>query len=110
MTHLGHGWGRSTVSAVESRSRNVTVDELFGLALSLGVMLGELLDPAGPDKGRRLRLDVGLRAPDGGHPQPLAPRLARLWASSQAVLSLGDLEDGGLEVDLAGHLPAEAIN
>jgi transcriptional regulator with XRE-family HTH domain len=109
MTHLGHGWGRSTVSAVESRTRNVTVDELFGLALSLGVMIGELLDPAGPDNSRRLRLDIGLRAPYGGDPQPLAPGLAQLWASSQAVLRLGHEEDGGLEVDIAGHVPAEAI-
>src|SRR5215218_1648915 len=52
MAHLCHGWGRSTVSAVEGKSRNVTVDELFGLALSVGVTIGALLDPTGPDHSR----------------------------------------------------------
>lgn len=107
MTHLGHGWGRSTVSAVESRTRNVTVDELCGLALCLGVKFGQLLDPAGPDSSRRLSLDVGLRAPGDGNPQPLAPRLAQLWASSQAVLRFGHEEHGGVEVDVAEHPPVE---
>jgi transcriptional regulator with XRE-family HTH domain len=106
MDQLGHGWGRSTVSAVESRTRNVTVDELFGLALSLGVKIGQLLDPAGPDSSRRLKLDVGLRAPGDGNPQPLAPRLAQLWASSQAVIRFGH-EDGGVEVDVTEHVPVE---
>jgi transcriptional regulator with XRE-family HTH domain len=87
MSHLSHGWGRSTVSAVESRSRNVTVDELFGLALALGVTIGQLLDPGGPDRSRPLSLDVGLRVEDGA-PQPVAPRLARMWASSRAVIRL----------------------
>jgi transcriptional regulator with XRE-family HTH domain len=107
MDQLGHGWGRSTVSAVESRTRNVTVDELFGLALSLGVKIGQLLDPAGPDSSRRLKLDVGLRAPGDGNPQPLAPRLAQLWASSQAVIRFGHEDDGGVEVDVTEHVPVE---
>ena len=88
MTHLSHGWGRSTVSAVEGRSRNVTVDELFGLALALGVTIGQLLDPGGPDRSRPLSLDVGLRLEEDGTPQPVAPRLARMWASSRAVIRL----------------------
>ena len=100
MTDLGHAWGRSTVSAVESRARNVTVDELFGLALSLGVSIGKAVDPAGPDRSRRLSLDVGLQTPEGA-PQPLAPRLAHLWASSQAVLRLAGNEDGSVEVEVA---------
>jgi transcriptional regulator with XRE-family HTH domain len=110
MTSLGHGWGRSTVSAVEGRARNVTVDELFGLALSLGATIGQLLDPEGPDRSRRLSLDVGLRGPDDGRPQPVDPLLARLWASSRAVMRLREDAGGDFEVDLAEHLPAEAVS
>lgn len=108
MNRLSHGWGRSTVSAVEARARNVTVDELFGLALSLGVSIGDLLDPAGPDRSRRLSVDVGLRAPATGSPQPLAPRLAHMWASSQAVLRFGPDADGEIEVQVAGPTPVGA--
>ena len=100
MSLLDHGWGRSTVSAVEGRSRNVTVDELFGLALSLGVTIGQLLDPGGPDRSRQLSLDVGLRAEGDGPPQPVAPRLARMWASSRALIRL-EYDDGPkVEVEL----------
>ncbi len=101
MSLLDHGWGRSTVSAIEGRSRNVTVDEVVGLALALGVTIGQLLDPAGPDRSRPLSLDVGLRVEGEQGPQPVAPRLARLWASSRAVIRL-DYDDGGkvqVEVD-----------
>ena len=108
MTHLGHGWGRSTVSAVESRARNVTVNELFGLALSLGVSIGQLLDPAGPDRSRRMSLDVGVRDPDTGHPEPLEPTVARLWASSEAVIRLGDGSSAALEVDI-GDAQVDAV-
>ncbi len=111
MSHLCHGWGRSTVSAIESKSRNVTIDELFGLAVSVGVTIGELLDPTGPDHRRPLSLDVGLRAADDGNPQPVAPRLAHLWTSSRAVIRLW--HDGGraVRVDVAEdvkelHTPA----
>ena len=109
MASLGHGWGRSTVSAVEGRTRNVTVDELFGLALCLGVTIGELLDPEGPDRSRRLSLDVGLRVADDGRPQPLDPVLARLWASSRAVMRLSEEAGGDFEVDLPEHMPADAV-
>lgn len=98
MTHLSHGWGRSTVSAVESRSRNVTVDELFGLALALGVTIGQLLDPGGPDRSRPLSLDVGLRQKGDGYAQPVAPHLARLWASSRAVIRLHHDEGPAVEI------------
>jgi transcriptional regulator with XRE-family HTH domain len=109
MTSLNHGWGRSTVSAVESRTRNVTVDELFGLALCLGVTIGQLVDPEGPDRSRRLGFDVGLRTAEDGRPQPVDPVLARLWASSRAVMRLSDDAHGDFEVDLTEHLPADAI-
>lgn len=110
MTYLDHGWGRSTVSAVEGRTRNVTVDELFGLALCLGVTIGELLDPEGPDRSRRLSLDVGLRVANDGRPQPVDPLLARLWASSRAVMRLSEDPDGDFEVDLPEHLPVDAVS
>jgi transcriptional regulator with XRE-family HTH domain len=110
MTHLGHGWGRSTVSAVEGRARNVTVDELFGLALCLGATIGQLVDPGGPDRSRRLSLDVGLRVPDDGRPRPVEPVLARLWASSRAVMRLSEDADLDFEVDLAEHVPAESVS
>lgn len=109
MTSLSHGWGRSTVSAIEGRTRNVTVDELFGLSLCLGVTIGQLLDPEGPDRSRRLSLDVGLRVPDGGHPQPVDPSVGRLWASSRAVMRLSEEVDGELEVDFPEHLQADAV-
>lgn len=110
MTSLNHGWGRSTVSAVEGTTRNVTVDELFGLALCLGVTLGELLDPEGPDRSRRFSLDVGLRVAGDGRPQPLDPVLARLWASSRAVMRLSEEAGGDFEVDLPEHLPVTAVS
>ncbi len=100
MGELGHGWGRSTVSAVESRSRNVTVDELFGLALVVGVTIGQLLDPGGPDRSRPLSLDVGLRTEGNNEPQPVAPKLARMWASSRAVIRLAYDDGPKVEVDL----------
>lgn len=104
MFHLCHGWGRSTVSAVEGNTRNVTVDELFGLAVSVGVTIGQLLDPTGPDHSRRLSLDVGLRgADDGSH--PVAPRLAHLWASSRAVIRLWQDDGRKVEVEVADDLP-----
>lgn len=109
MTYLSHGWGRSTVSAVEGGTRNVTVDEMFGLVLSLGITIGQLLDPEGPDRSRRLSLDIGLPAPDGGNPQPVDPRIARLWASSRAVMRLSEEPGGELEVDVAEHVPADAV-
>lgn len=98
MFQLGHGWGRSTVSAVEGRTRNVTVDELFGLTLCLGLTVGQLLDPAGPDRSRRMSLDVGLRDSGTGRPEPVEPALARLWASSQAVIRLAEDPSGEFEV------------
>jgi transcriptional regulator with XRE-family HTH domain len=105
MSHLCHGWGRSTVSAVESKARNVTVDELFGLAVSVGVTIGELLDPTGPDHSRKLSLDVGLRDHDDSFPQPVAPRLAHLWAASRAVIRLWQEDGRKVEIDVADDLP-----
>ena len=98
MAYLGHGWTRSTVSAVEGNSRSVSVDELLGLALCLDVTIGQLLDPAGPDRSRKMSLDVGLPEPDGG---PLPPRLAQLWTASRAVIRFWHMEGRSIEVDVA---------
>lgn len=70
--------GRSAVSAIEVKSRSVTVDELFGLAISIGVTIGQLLDPTGPDHSRRLAVDVGLKPMTVKHdPMPWLPSLGR---------------------------------
>ena len=98
MTILGHTMGRSAVSAIEVKGRNVTVDELFGLAMSMGVTIGQLLDPTGPDRSRRLALDVGLKT-DDGEPRPIAPWLCRLWAASRAVARLAAHNDRGMEFE-----------
>jgi transcriptional regulator with XRE-family HTH domain len=104
MSHLGHGWGRSTVSAVEGKGRNVTIDELFGLALSIGVTVGDLLDPTGPGHNRQLSLDVGLPLHEGG-PRALSPTLAQLWAASRAVVRFWHDDGEQPEFDVAADLP-----
>jgi transcriptional regulator with XRE-family HTH domain len=104
MSHLGHGWGRSTVSAVEGKGRNVTIDELFGLAVSIGVAVGELLDPTGPGHTRQVSLDVGLPVPDGSL-RPVPPTLAQLWAASRAVVRFWHADGEQPEFDVADDLP-----
>jgi transcriptional regulator with XRE-family HTH domain len=107
MTRLGHEMGRSAVSAIEARNRNVNVDELFGLALVLGVTVGQLLDPTGPDHGRQLSLDVGVTSEEGA-PRPIAPWLSHLWVASRCVAQLP--ADDGTEVQFLpfDDLPAAA--
>ena len=107
MTVLGHTMGRSAVSAIEVKSRNVTVDELFGLAISIGVTIGQLLDPTGPDHSRPLAFDVGLKT-DDGEARPIAPGLARLWAASRVVARLSADGDRSVEFEPADELPAPA--
>ncbi len=97
MSTLGHNWGRSTVSAVEGNGRNVTVDELGGLAISLGTSIGQLLDPTGPDHSRMLSLNAGLPGPRG----LLRPDLAHLWSISRIVVSLGEGEEAPLTISEA---------
>lgn len=104
MAHLGHGWGRSTVSAVEGKGRNVTIDELFGLAVSLGVTVGDLLDPTGPGHTRQLSLDVGLPEAEGGR-RALPPVLAQLFAASRAVVRFWHEDGEQPEFDVADDLP-----
>ena len=89
MDQLGHGWGRSTVSAVEGKGRNVTTDELFGLAIVFAVTIGQLLDPTGPDHTRNLSLDVAI-VTGGGHPGLIEPLWGQLWGASRAVVRQHD--------------------
>jgi transcriptional regulator with XRE-family HTH domain len=44
MMYLGHPWTQQTVSEVERGRRNVTVDELFSLALVFEITIERLLD------------------------------------------------------------------
>ena len=104
MTILGHTMGRSAVSAIEVKGRNVTVDELFGLAISLGVTIGQLIDPTGPDRSRPLALDVGLKTDDGAV-RPIAPSLSRLWAASRALARLAADDNRGVEFEAVDGLP-----
>jgi transcriptional regulator with XRE-family HTH domain len=98
MVMLGHGWGRSFVSAIEGRRRGVTIDELFGLAITLGVSVGRLLDPSGPDRSRDEGLDVGLG--HGGHSRPLPTELGRLLAASRAVIRIVNAATGTIDIDM----------
>lgn len=103
MTILGHSWSRSTVSAIEGDSRNVTLNELFALAIAFGVTLGSLVDPSGPDHSRRLRLDVGLGA---AAPEAMSGRVASLFATSRAVIRLLDETTGAVEIEVSSDQPA----
>lgn len=107
MTGLGHQMSRSTISGIESLSRSVTVDELLGLAICMGVTIGQLLDATGPEHSRPYGLDVGLRASDGSA-RLLTPWVAHLLAASRACLRLAN--EGGTEIEMqrAGRLPAAA--
>ncbi len=103
MTGLGHGWGRSIVSAIEGNGRNVTIDELFGLAITFGVTVGRLLDPSGPDGSRNLSLDLGLGPL--GDSYPLSTHLGRLFAASRAVIRAFDTDSGTIELEMTSDAP-----
>lgn len=82
MTALGHRWTDSTVSDVEKGGRNVTVDELGALALSLGALMTELLDPAGLTGDDETPVYVGAGETKKGElvaGRVLGARLARAW-------------------------------
>jgi transcriptional regulator with XRE-family HTH domain len=82
MAYLGHEWTQATVSEVERGVRNVSVDELLALAVSLEASPPELLDPEGID-GRRTE------ALDYGPGQPLPPRAAAHWLYGRVRIGLG---------------------
>lgn len=75
MSSLGHDWTADTVNEVEERTRPLNVDELLGLALVLGVSLGDLLDPT-VARNDAAHLDLG-------GPEPLWGGFARLWVRQQ---------------------------
>jgi transcriptional regulator with XRE-family HTH domain len=88
MTKLGHRWVRQTVSEVERGRRNVTVDELLALAMTLPVPVWVLLDPLGPEGTNETPIDSGAG-------QALPAKLVRDWLTAPAVprLSWSDSED-----------------
>lgn len=108
MTYLGHGWTRSTVSAVEARKRNVTTDELFGLAVSFGMTIGQLLDPTKPGHSRGFSLDVGLVVSDGSGPRLIEPEVAHLWGASRVVVRLWHDDGREYALDVADDPPMAA--
>jgi transcriptional regulator with XRE-family HTH domain len=94
MGQLGHKWTRATVSDVERAGRNVTVDELLGLALALTVSVPELLDPT-KDSG------LGLDYADGY--DPLEPTNAWRWITGKTRVEVG----WGTSFEGIGVEPAE---
>lgn len=107
MTALGHDMSRSAVSAIEGLGRSVSVDEMFGLAISLGVTIGQLFDPTGPDHGRVLPVDLGL-TDEAGAPWPVSPWLGHLLASSHASVRLPADEGETIEIVPADEPPLSA--
>jgi len=79
MRLLGREWSRATVSEVEREGRHLNIDELGALALVLGVPIGDLLDPLGPD-----RKWTGI---DTGGPSTLSAGAAHLWVRDKARLT-----------------------
>jgi transcriptional regulator with XRE-family HTH domain len=79
MRHLRHGWSRATVSEVERGDRNITVDELAGLAIVLNVAPGELLDP----ERQGVHLDLGMTG-------PVRRNLASAWARGLLRITVQD--------------------
>jgi transcriptional regulator with XRE-family HTH domain len=61
MRALGHQWSRQTTSDVERAKRNVTIDELLGLAIVLAASISDLLDPRGVLRDFTAAVDPGDR-------------------------------------------------
>jgi transcriptional regulator with XRE-family HTH domain len=95
MGWLGHRWVRVTVSEVERGRRNLTVDELLGLALVLDATLEELLDPMGIEGDDWRMLDYGSAA--------IPPERAREWLRSEVRIGL--LDDGRFRIAPATREP-----
>jgi transcriptional regulator with XRE-family HTH domain len=94
-----HTWTRQTVSDVERVQRNLTVDELVGLSIVLGLSLNELLDPVPVGGGPPPTLDVGL-------PVPLPPNVVRQWSSGASIFLDSEIRDGkrGVRITAVGRL------
>jgi transcriptional regulator with XRE-family HTH domain len=97
-----HTWTRQTVSDVERVRRNLTVDELVGLSIVLGLSLNELLDPVPIGGGLPPALDIGL-------PVALPPDIVRDWSAGASVFLTPGTQDGkpGYRVAAVGHLAHE---
>jgi transcriptional regulator with XRE-family HTH domain len=93
-------WTRQTVSDVERVRRNLTVDELVGLSIVLGLSLNELLDPVPVDGGPQPALDIGL-------PVAIPPDMVRDWSAGAALFL--EKEAGSYKVRIAavGRLAAQ---
>jgi transcriptional regulator with XRE-family HTH domain len=94
-----HTWTRQTVSDVERVQRNLTVDELVGLSIVLGLSLNELLDPVPVGGGPPPTLDVGL-------PVPLPPDIVRHWSTGASLFLDSEMRDGKpvMRITAVGHL------
>lgn len=86
MRRFGHRWVKQTVSEVERGRRNVTVDELLSLTLTLATTFQRLLDPTGPDGSATYKLDYG--------PGTLDTVMALAWVSGDFRLELVGQDDG----------------
>lgn len=73
MQSAGFAWRQVTVSEVERGERNVTVSELFGLALTLGTTVEKLIDTRGPEGRRGPRLVLSDRPQSSGMVQVSEP-------------------------------------
>jgi transcriptional regulator with XRE-family HTH domain len=94
-----HTWTRQTVSDVERVQRNLTVDELVGLSIVLGLSLNELLDPVPVGGGPPPALDVGL-------PVALPPDTVRHWSAGASLFLDSEIRDGKpvVRITAVGHL------
>ena len=96
MMFLGHVWSRQTVGEVEQGRRNVTVDELFSLALVFEISIGRLLD-ARP--GRLIFPDT--KEPNRKVALVRPTSVAASYVQSQVPAMLIDADD--LHAVLCGH-------
>jgi transcriptional regulator with XRE-family HTH domain len=103
--YLGHSWSRQTVGEIEQGRRNVTVDELFSLALALHITIDRLLDA----RVDRL-IDPNAKAARPGkvalvRPTSVAASRANSGESPEMLIDAGDLH--GL---LCGHEVDVVVN
>jgi transcriptional regulator with XRE-family HTH domain len=96
MMYLGHQWSRQTVGEVEQGRRNVTLDELFSLALVFDITIERLLD-ARP--GRLIFPDVKEPGRKVALVRPTSVAASRAEDQSPEML----IDAGDLHAMLCGH-------